>query len=215
MDDHFFRALHPHLSKKEYKFQQRKSAPSDSQGECLAVCLMWIKEKISTNRFSLFRNSAFSAAPGNEHLHNLGIMQRAQALGGHESSNQLAILEDGLGLEHDTGIPAVRRVRRNSQDFDVVDSLIALLAELQPGTAACAEIYIGNMPAGHAVAVYRSRSGTLHFFDPNCGVYKIEHTGGFLQAWYQGCLNRGWLGMQPSVRPGQAQTNWSHFYPRR
>lgn len=215
MVDHFFRALHPHFSEKEYKFQQRRSAPTDSRGECLAVCLMWIKEKITASKFGLFRHSAFTAAPGGEHRHNLGIMQRAHALGGHASSNQLAVLESALGLEHDIGVPAVSVGERNSANYDVVASLTALLAELQPGVAACADISIENRPAGHAVAMYRSRSGNLHFFDPNCGIYRIQHTGGFLQAWYQGCLNRGWLGMQPSVRPGLAQTSWSRFYPRR
>ena len=214
MVDHSFSELRPQLAEKEYKFQQRKSASADSEGECLAVCLMWIKEKITTNRFSLFRTSAFSAAPGSEHRHNRGIMDRARALGGR-GIDQLAILEGALGLQHDIGVAAARRIRRLSQNPDVISSMTALLAEIQPGTGATAEIYVDNRQAGHAVAIYRSRSGTIHFFDPNCGIYRIKQPGGFLEAWYQGCLNWGWLGMEPNVRPGQGQTEWSRFYPRR
>ena len=215
MEDHFFRDLHPQLSTKEYKFQQRKSAPNGSEGECLAVCLMWIKEKISSSRFSWFRTSDFSAGENEKHTHNFEIMQRARSLGGHGSFSQIQIIENNLGLQHQIGNPAAFMNRRASQGLDLLQSLVALVAELQPGTAACARLRIANPEGGHSIAMYRSRSGHLHFFDPNVGIYKVNHPTNFIMVWLQGCRSRGWDRMTPDVRTDLAQTTWCQLYPRR
>jgi hypothetical protein len=214
MDDHFFRHLHPILSTKEYKFQQRKSAPTGSEGECLAVCLIWIKEKITSTRFGLFRTSEFAASESNVHAHNLGIMARARSLGGHRSFNQLGDIENRLGLENETGVPASYVSNRLSQGLDLEISLVGLVAELQPGTAACAMMTIAGAQAGHAIAMYRSRSGSLHFFDPNSGIYKVQHAPAFISGWLEGCRNRGWTGMRPDFRAGAAQSSWCQLYSR-
>jgi len=46
---------------------------------------------------------------------------------------------------------------------------------------------VGKTPdkqgGGHAVAAYRSRGNTLHFFDPNCGVYDVKDPDKFFAAF--------------------------------
>ncbi len=202
-------------SVKEYKFQQRKSMPHpDSEGECLALCLMWIKEKITSSSFPWLRSSIFASRGSNVHAHNRGIMQAARSLGGHRTFAQNETIVNLLGLDYETGRPAMYVNRRRSRGYDLDESLIGLVADLQPGMAACVKIRIGNRPLGHAVALYRSRSGHIHFFDPNCGIYTVRYTSNFMQAWTRGCENRGWRLMTPDVRGG-AQTSWCDYYPRR
>lgn len=47
----------------------------------------------------------------------------------------------------------------------------------------------GKQDGGHAVAAYRSRGSTLHFFDCNCGVYKVTDPNGFFAA-YETCYGK-------------------------
>lgn len=41
----------------------------------------------------------------------------------------------------------------------------------------------GKRSGNHAVAAYRSRDNSLYFFDPNCGVYKVQDVVPFFDAY--------------------------------
>jgi hypothetical protein len=40
-----------------------------------------------------------------------------------------------------------------------------------------------EQPEGHATAVYKSRGGSLYFFDPNIGVYEVHDAAAFITSW--------------------------------
>jgi hypothetical protein len=71
----------------------------------------------------------------------------------------------------------------------VDDATIAGAGEQLPkGNAIVLDLKQEAGGPGHAVAFYRSRGGTLYFFDPNAGVYEIsrpyeKHLLGFVQTW--------------------------------
>ncbi|MCX5544301.1 YopT-type cysteine protease domain-containing protein [Paraburkholderia sp. CNPSo 3076] len=71
----------------------------------------------------------------------------------------------------------------------VDDATIAGAGEQLPkGNAIVLDLKQEAGGTGHAVAFYKSRGGTLYFFDPNAGVYEIsrpyeKHLLGFVQAW--------------------------------
>jgi hypothetical protein len=60
---------------------------------------------------------------------------------------------------------------------------------LKPGKGVCIGIGLGS--GGHAIAAYRSYGGSLYFFDSNMGIYMVQDSAGFFNAWNQRCLDRG------------------------
>ncbi|WP_322029006.1 YopT-type cysteine protease domain-containing protein [Paraburkholderia sp. J76] len=71
------------------------------------------------------------------------------------------------------------------------DEMIAMAGhDLPKGNAIVLDLKQQAEGPGHAVAFYKSRGGTLYFFDPNAGVYEIsrphgKNLSGFVQAWLE------------------------------
>jgi hypothetical protein len=67
--------------------------------------------------------------------------------------------------------------------------------------------------SGHAIAFYRSRGGTLYFFDPNAGVYEVFQSEAsnvlkFVQAWLEVYVREN------SIIWQTASNNWCAVYNR-
>ena len=224
---HYFSDL-KRYSTKYLKFQQRKSSQSfaNSNGVCLELALMWIKEKLSTTNSKYKKtksnNKIFStpSVDNDIHYYNANIMNTAQKyriptgdgadLG--PINAELNLVQDshslGLSWKNEDGIRVV-----------VFPLTRAIAADRLPkGKAVCFEVFVRRPSlenAGHAVSIYRSRGGTLHFFDPNAGAYEVRDIQQFMEAWVTGCGNRGWS-VDPYFRGSKDNDDhsWYHVYTR-
>jgi hypothetical protein len=226
--DHFFAQLQAHATKL-YKFQQRKSVPHGTGdqwgGACLAITLVWIHEKTTTsNSFLLrpFQHREFvSSASGDIHAHNAHIsgtanMYRRDLVHGGDISP----IERAIGLVPlNSSTAEIKRTRGAappySPEVDFAGTLVNTAYNLHAGYAVCLEIglFYSGKPEGHAIGMYKSRGGTLHFFCPNAGEYDVINPEGFFEAYIAGCEQRGWQQLYPLVRRGD-EGAWCHFYSR-
>jgi hypothetical protein len=218
MSDYFFEELRSHALK-EYKFQQRKHNPAF--GVCLPLTLMWIKEKLTDGIFArLLRGERmFSASSSGVGVHARNGSTMAQAARSQVSGTgvDMSPLEREFGLvpTHHTLALSYRRDSNNIRVVDFATTLAHAGAELRHGQAVCVEVEVRRADekiAGHAIAMYRSRGGKLHFFDSNAGVYTVHDLQGFMQAWIEGCARRGWR-IEPFIRFGDDHS-WYHTYQR-
>lgn len=220
MSDHYFHNLRQQ-GEKLYKFQQRKSAPEGSEGECLAVALMWIKEKITASRFRFSDRGEFRVAAGGDiHGHNFDLMQRARSYGGHGTIDQLRTVERGVGVQRSEEVERIGRYQPSGDVYDLRENMERVARRLQPGTGAVLRITLRywkdgqSKEAGHAVAFYLSRGLHLYFFDSNCGIYKVTRPGSFVREWIAGCEARGWSALAPMVPRFPVDTAWCTIYGR-
>lgn len=54
----------------------------------------------------------------------------------------------------------------------------------------------------HATGLYRSRLGKVYFFDPNCGVYKVNDPAEFIKAWKEAYAQRDQILTMGNVNDG-------------
>jgi hypothetical protein len=226
--DHFFAQLQAHATKL-YKFQQRKSVPHGTGdqwgGACLAITLVWIHEKTTTsNSFLLrpFQHREFvSSASGDIHAHNAHICGRANNyLSGSKDGADISPVERAIGLVPINSLTAeLKRVRgpapTHFPEVDLAGTLVNTAYNLPAGHAVCLEIELfqSGQKYAHAIGMYKSRGGTLHFFCPNAGEYEVLNPEGFFEAYIAGCEQRGWQQLYPLVRRGD-EGAWCHFYSR-
>lgn len=92
-------------------------------------------------------------------------------------------------VTYDERLPG-NRVKRTYLPVRVHDKTIAEAGgKLPKGNAIVLDLK-QREGSGHAIAFYKSRGGTLYFFDPNAGVYEISRPHeknllGFVQAWLE------------------------------
>jgi hypothetical protein len=174
MQDHYFSNLN-RFGVKILKFQQRKSMSNipDSNGVCLSVALMWIKEKTQTSNSCIRKNRSDSkifvphAVDADTHTYNADIMQQAEIYQNLlENGADISPINDALGL-----IPTAHSVSlswqnaNNIREINFPDTLARAANDLPKGKAICFEIRVQRPyleDDGHAVSIYRSRGGSLH-----------------------------------------------------
>lgn len=227
-DDFFFRELKDYATK-EYKFRQRHSlegiraAGGDlSNGVCAAMCLVWIAEKMSHRAFSIVRSRGSFTDGGHEDRHNEAIMMKAYDLTMQHYSGRGGDLSD---------VEAALKLNNVSQDSvgiaphrdeQLPQTMSRTIAQMPAGCAVGFEFdFVGPSANGrpvHMVCAYKSRSGTIHFFDPNAGIYKIElvKLAMFSSAWERACANRGWgrLAIRQRQFGHMMETGGIRFYRR-
>ena len=99
-----------------------------------------------------------------------------------EKTHKVKYVEPNAG----TGRPQEKFIAERADD-----AMIAGAGEQLPkGNAIVLDLKQQTGGSGHAIAFYKSRGGTLYFFDPNAGVYEIsrphgKHLLGFVQAWLE------------------------------
>lgn len=199
-------------------------------GICAALAANWLKEKLTSPDDLVF--SGPSTGSGVHTGQNLATVldnaplyrqyakspsaSAALALHGLKPSSSLARLDPTVQQQS-------IRINTYSPGTDKEYKQRVVVSEPLVGaslTKACSEEYLkqgrgvyisfsvlSRNPAkqggGHATAAYRSRGNSLYFFDPNCGVYKIQDVAGFFGA-YVGCYAAlGYdLDLQPHRKDG-------------
>ena len=215
------------FASKEYKFQQRKSlqfARWDyghhvAIGACVGAVMMWVREKLTTTGASWnpMQTKQFSPESGSS-VHERNAMTMIEAAGNQVRYNRKGVnyVAEYLGL-HDATFdirPAVRPDRQNRPEVQIPETLVRVAEELHEGSAAVIELGVRegteDKRRGHAIGMYRSRGGHLHFFDPSVGVYEVRDVDGFMRAWLDGCRNsRDW-----TFIPFRNEGDWIHCYTR-
>ena len=119
-------------------------------------------------------------------------------------ARELGLVEGG----HDPH-PEVERGDRNTP-VRIEDKTIATAGtELPKGNAIVIELGQDG-GSGHAIAFYRSRGGSLYFFDPNAGVYEAFEPNilNFVQVWLKVYVK------EDSITWKTAASNWCAIYNR-
>ncbi len=201
---HVFRDLKGFASK-EHKFQQRKSiGPARAMhgdwltdGLCVGLVMMWVQEKCTRMPSLLRWNKDFSPGIFEKNVHKSNSNTMLKAVKYQElytrQRGQLDGVATDLGLRDATfDIQPVRQP--GSSEIQILETLVRAGEDLPEGGAVVFQlgVRVGGRNAGHAVAMYQSRRRHLHFFDPNVGVYQVRDVSGFMQAWIDGCGERGW-----------------------
>lgn len=223
-----FTALRAFASK-EYKFHQRKSISLAEQeygaaaadGVCFGVVMMWVKEKLTTTGSLASGPQNLKFAPRRNadiHVRNETTMLRAAAFQSFYSQHGVGNLAQHMNL-HETEYtvdPVSRRNESNNlPEVQILATLVRAGENLPEGHAIAMELKVrdagnGTQIGGHAIGMYRSRGHTLHFFDPNVGVYEVRNIPDFMQAWLDGCrYGRGWV-----FSPLRDHGSWIYCYER-
>lgn len=187
---------------------------------------MWIKEKVSTTN-SKYRkrksdNKIFVTPTDESRIHarnaeGMGHADRLQTL--QVNGTDVSPISNALNLISDSHpVTLSWKKQDNIRVVNFPQTLTAAADSLPKGKSVCFEILIkrpGLETAGHAVSIYRSRGGTLHFFDPNAGAYEVRDVQQFMEAWVTGCGNRGWS-VSPYFRESRDDDDhsWYHVYTR-
>jgi hypothetical protein len=149
------------------------------------------------------------SGPRNESTMLAGAMtQLAYRAGTKQTVAQELGLMEG---SHDQS-PVIYRDPEHNIPVRVEDETIEAAAKNLPkGNAIVIELkQTGG--SGHAIAFYRGRQGTLHFFDPNAGVYKVFESGSSILNFV-----RAWLGVyvrENSITWETPANNWYAVYNR-
>jgi hypothetical protein len=223
--DHYFSELNRY-SNKYLKFQQRKSTIEglSSDHQCLALSLMWIGEKCSTTNSSVRpgQKATLFVAQSDDastHAYNAEAMKAADLYKNMiKTGSDISPISEALGLKpHHVSFEIVKQ--KDSSNYSVIDfseTLTAVALKLEKGKAILIEVLVRRPyvdTAGHAISLYRSRGGKLHFFDSNVGAYEVNDVGDFMKAWIEGCKNRGWT-VSPYFRGFGEDDSWYHAYER-
>jgi hypothetical protein len=222
-----FTALRAFASK-EYKFHQRKSIARAEQeygaaaanGVCFGVVMMWMKEKLTTTGSLPGGLQNLKFAPrlnANIHVRTETTMLQAAAFQSHYSRHGVDNLAQHMNLHEAayTVDTASRRNESNMPEVEILATLVRAGENLPEGHAIAMELKVrdagsGTQIGGHAIGMYRSRGRTLHFFDPNVGVYEVRNIPDFMQAWLDGCrYGRGWV-----FSPFRDHSQWIYCYER-
>ena len=219
---------------KEYRFNQGKSerlAPSAPGGYCLSLSLMWIKEKLNNPRKIGFgaRNSEFSYQKGIDprdhhatHQYNAGLYLRGVY---HEATyrqntdpDDLSSIEQSVGLNPSIGSLNTIISSQLGVAVDLVATMDQGIRNLQKGQAALVQLQFtknNGSRGAHAVAMYKSRAGSLYFFDANAGIYLIQVTvREFFRTWERCYAQRaGWNNLVAKDESFGLR-NFSHIYSR-
>ncbi len=204
-----FSALNKY-GRREYKFAQADSygqinaevmgtnySDNLQNGVCMGVVLNWTKEKLATSN-GLFRRDGPLLNPTTKRFSNplfgeSGPRNESTMLAG--AMTHLAYVAKSRGtVARELGLiegahdprPTVRQGDGNIPGR-IEDSTIAAAGTgLPKGNAIVVELEQDD-GSGHAIAFYRSRGGTLYFFDPNAGVYEVFESNilNFVQAWLE------------------------------
>ncbi|MGI3776488.1 MAG: YopT-type cysteine protease domain-containing protein [Janthinobacterium lividum] len=176
---------------------------TDPKGVCLALSGAWLKEKRTRT------NGSFSAALDlvglDRKFHVTNVTedrekkivtaaterQNAYEKSGGTANDRLDRLLRESGMRYDPGLSAAMEdcVRQHPDPGDwrpVTDIALTFTSAtsdacLPEGRGVCIAVDVDGR--GHAVAAYRSRGGSLHFFDPNLGVFKVGNPAGFFAEW--------------------------------
>jgi hypothetical protein len=205
-----FSALSEHAIRR-YRFAQGDAIhlvlPAFSNGVCMGIVLNWIKEKLSTSNgflrldgpvLKLTKKNFANPSSSNSILMNSRIDQRNKHItkaGSVTHTTYVNESRDGaarkLNLVAASYEPKIIPKQGPAPAFlqeCITDETIAQTGiNLPKGHAVIIEVE-NEKHDGHVIAFYRSRGGTLYFFDPNAGVYEINDTGqsnmlGFVRAW--------------------------------
>ncbi|MBE7210922.1 MAG: hypothetical protein INR65_07870 [Gluconacetobacter diazotrophicus] len=160
----------------EYEFDQSRHLLRSSLGECVAISLLWIQDKtINTNRPGIVDNRLFRfRLLGTSRAHQ-EIVSRASNMraGAIPDVATIRRMEDDLGIRRVmNGSLAGTAADMNMNPIMVMEQLSGVLPF---GNAALVRVdsRLGQSP-NHVVALYKSRSGTLHFFDANLGSFSVR-----------------------------------------
>lgn len=176
-------------------------------GICAVLAADWLREKLASEKL-LFAGA--SQGPGVHAGQNLGtVASNVQKMLSYKEcpSAAEALSQHGLvPTARDVGNPMVnervtvveknrksdgswssKNIVVNQPKFAESMAMACTAAFLTEGRGVYVSFTVkGKRPGGHAVAAYRSRGNRLHFFDCNCGVYKVNNPNGFFAA-YETC----------------------------
>ncbi len=189
---------------------------------CATACMLWIAAKIGRKANRPRLGADFSRSfldRRNEDKRNEAIMLRAHQLNQKHYANQsgdLTDVEKELKLEK---APS-KTISDTAAGMDTFpDKLAHVIKHLRYCQAAAFDLQVtkDGTTGGHMVAAYKSPAGSIHFFDPNAGVYEIDssNVSEFMRGLERAFGNRGWENVEPFHRQHlQPRHNWAQIYSR-
>lgn len=162
-------------------------------GMCAGVTLKWLQEKLGGSN-SVFRRSAkdFVHSPTLAQITNLRISAAVAQI--DHDKNMISLVEL-LERNHVTATPMKEYKNKDRGPApehmaytDIPINFVRICRDMQKGSGVLMRTTIKDKSGNtghHATAIYKSRGGSLHFFDPNAGSYKIKNPAEFIKAWVE------------------------------
>lgn len=173
------------------------------KGVCLALSGAWLKEKRTRTNGSF--STALDLVGLDRKFHGTNATDAGQEKIVTDATRRQDIYEKSEGTASDRLDKLLREsgLRYDPRLSDAMDECVQQHADpvsflpvtdialtftsatsetcLPKGQGVCIAIDVGGR--GHAVAAYRSGGGSLHFFDPNLGVFKVGDPAKFFKVW--------------------------------
>jgi len=165
------------------------------QGVCSALAAAWIKEWLTSSQRRQFTGDV----PGDLHLtrNRDAVAEAVPQYRAFKKAWPRGTMLDQYGLKRTSknppGVMVTEFSPANSNPVPIPAPSLARACSgtfLKPGRAVFVQFSVSPLPprknsGRHAVAAARDDRGKLHFFDSNCGVYKVTEEPKFFEEYVQ------------------------------
>jgi hypothetical protein len=189
-EHHYYRGLGRYAKKQVIDEAGRAEA---AHGICAALTARWLHERLhSVSRGSMFdswwlTNARKKAAMKSTAMKMAPIHIRYQQ-GGDDGGarGQLAYLSSTFNLVLIANVAT-------GDNFTRAMGAVESRTTARTGMFCNFDVTVGGEAARHSVGFYSGGCGHMHFFDGNCGGYKINDTARFWTAYIEALGKRNWV----------------------